>query len=117
MAAGTAAPRDKAAGTAAPQIATLGDYRLVVHCGACMWNRREMLTRMAACRRAGVPICNYGMTIAYTLGIFDRALGPFPDALEAYRELKSSRGRAADSFPRSHAERGNQNNPFETFSI
>jgi len=57
----------------------------VIHCGACMWNRREMLTRMAACRRVGVPIANYGMTIAYTLGIFDRALGPFPDALDAYR--------------------------------
>jgi len=79
----------RAAGTAAPQSPSLGDYRLVVHCGACMWNRREMLTRMAACRRAGVPICNYGMTIAYTLGIFDRALAPFPDALEAYQELKS----------------------------
>jgi [FeFe] hydrogenase H-cluster maturation GTPase HydF len=63
----------------------LSDYKLVIHCGACMWNRREMLTRMAACRRVGVPIANYGMTIAYTLGIFDRALGPFPDALDAYR--------------------------------
>jgi [FeFe] hydrogenase H-cluster maturation GTPase HydF len=63
----------------------LSDYKLVIHCGACMWNRREMLTRMAACRRGGVPITNYGMTIAYTLGIFDRALGPFPDALDAYR--------------------------------
>ncbi len=71
-----------AAGTAAPQ---LSDYRLVVHCGACMWNRREMLTRLAQCRRAGVPITNYGLTIAYTLGIFERALAPFPDALESYR--------------------------------
>ena len=69
--------------------ADLGDYRLVVHCGACMWNRREMLTRLAQCRRAGVPICNYGMTIAYTLGIFDRALAPFPDALETYRRLRA----------------------------
>lgn len=68
--------------------ANLADYRLVIHCGACMWNRREMLTRMTQCRRAGVPICNYGMTIAYTLGIFDRALSPFPDALDAYRSLK-----------------------------
>jgi [FeFe] hydrogenase H-cluster maturation GTPase HydF len=65
----------------------LADYQLVVHCGACMWNRREMLTRMLRCRQAGVPICNYGMTIAYTLGIFDRALEPFPDALETYRRL------------------------------
>jgi [FeFe] hydrogenase H-cluster maturation GTPase HydF len=66
----------------------LDRYQLVVHCGACMWNRREMLTRMLRCRRAGVPICNYGMTIAYTLGIFERALGPFPDALEVYRRAK-----------------------------
>jgi [FeFe] hydrogenase H-cluster maturation GTPase HydF len=65
----------------------LAAYQLVVHCGACMWNRREMLTRMARCGRAGVPICNYGLTIAYTLGIFDRALEPFPDALETYRKL------------------------------
>jgi [FeFe] hydrogenase H-cluster maturation GTPase HydF len=71
--------------------ADLGDYKLVIHCGACMWNRREMLTRMLRCRRAGVPICNYGMTIAYTLGIFDRALGPFPDALETFRRLRMDR--------------------------
>lgn len=67
----------------------LPDYQLVVHCGACMWNRREMLSRMLRCRAAGVPICNYGLTIAYTLGIFDRALEPFPDALETYRRLRA----------------------------
>jgi len=67
----------------------LSEHKLVVHCGACMFNRREMLTRMLRCRKAGVPICNYGMTIAYTLGIFDRALEPFPDALETYRRLKA----------------------------
>ena len=70
----------------------LAEYRLVVHCGACMWNRREVLTRMLRCRRAGVPIANYGMTIAYTLGIFDRALEPFPDALATYRRLLADRG-------------------------
>jgi [FeFe] hydrogenase H-cluster maturation GTPase HydF len=75
-----------AAGTAAPQ--SLNDYKLVVHCGACLWNRREMLTRLSACRRAGVPICNYGMTIAYTLGIFERALAPFPEAQETYHDLR-----------------------------
>ena len=58
-------------------------YDLVVHCGACMWNRREMLSRILRCRRAGVPITNYGLTIAYSLGIFARALQPFPAALEA----------------------------------
>ena len=64
-------------------------YQLVVHCGACMWNRREVLTRALRCRQAGVPMSNYGMTIAYTLGIFDRALEPFPNALDAYQRLKS----------------------------
>jgi len=73
----------------------LASYQLVVHCGACMWNRRELLTRMLRCRQAGVPICNYGMTIAYTLGIFDRALGPFPDALETYRRWKAERAKGS----------------------
>jgi [FeFe] hydrogenase H-cluster maturation GTPase HydF len=63
----------------------LGSFKLVVHCGACMGNRREMLSRILRCRQAGVPITNYGLTIAYTLGIFERALGPFPVAREAYR--------------------------------
>ena len=64
----------------------LSAYKLVVHCGACMWNRREMLTRILRCRQAGVPITNYGLTIAYSLGIFDRALSPFPDAQQAFRD-------------------------------
>jgi [FeFe] hydrogenase H-cluster maturation GTPase HydF len=68
--------------------ADLADYRLVIHCGACMWNRREMLTRMLRCRQGGVPISNYGLTIAYALGIFERALEPFPDALATYRRLR-----------------------------
>ena len=68
----------------------LSGYQLVIHCGACMWNRREMLTRMLHCRRAGVPISNYGLVIAYTHGVFDRALAPFPDALETYRRLRAS---------------------------
>jgi len=60
----------------------LSPYSLVVHCGACMWNRREMLSRMLRCRKAGVPIANYGLTIARSLGILERALGPFPSALD-----------------------------------
>ncbi|MCX5670149.1 MAG: [FeFe] hydrogenase H-cluster maturation GTPase HydF [Planctomycetota bacterium] len=66
-------------------------YKLIVHCGGCMWNRREMLSRMIRCRKAGVPITNYGLAIAYSLGIFERALGPFPAALEAYREGRKAR--------------------------
>jgi [FeFe] hydrogenase H-cluster maturation GTPase HydF len=71
--------------------ADLSIYRLVVHCGACMWNRREMQSRIGRCRDAGVPISNYGLVIAYTLGIFERALEPFPGALDRYRELRSVR--------------------------
>jgi len=63
-------------------------YSLVVHCGACTANRRAMLTRIMRCRRAGVPITNYGLTIAFSLGIFERALAPFPAALEIYRAKK-----------------------------
>jgi len=68
----------------------LSSYKLVVHCGACMWNRREVLSRVIRCQQAGVPITNYGLAIAYSLGIFDRALGPFPAAQEAYRRLAST---------------------------
>jgi len=63
----------------------LSSYALVIHCGACMLNRREMLTRHLRCRRAGVPITNYGVVIAQSLGILERALEPFPAALEIYR--------------------------------
>jgi len=61
----------------------LSPYALVVHCGNCTGNRREMLSRILRCREAGLPITNYGLTIAYSLGIFQRALGPFPAALAA----------------------------------
>jgi len=63
----------------------LSPYKLVIHCGACMWNRRTMLNRILKCRSAGVPITNYGLVIAYSLGIFERALKPFPAALDAYK--------------------------------
>jgi [FeFe] hydrogenase H-cluster maturation GTPase HydF len=69
----------------------LASYKLVIHCGACMWNRRQMLSRILQCQQAGVPITNYGLTIAYSLGIFERALQPFPMALERYRVLAGIR--------------------------
>jgi [FeFe] hydrogenase H-cluster maturation GTPase HydF len=65
----------------------LSSYKLVIHCGACMWNRRQMLSRIIQCQQAGVPITNYGLTIAYSLGIFERALQPFPAALERFQVL------------------------------
>ena len=63
----------------------LSPYRLVVHCGACMLNRREILSRILTCQRAGIPVTNYGLAIAFSLGIFERALGPFPAALDVFR--------------------------------
>ncbi len=65
----------------------LSEFKLIIHCGACMWNRREMLSRLMRARMAGVPLTNYGLTIAYSLGIFERALQPFPAALEVYQTL------------------------------
>jgi len=68
--------------------ADLSPYQLVVHCGNCTGNRREMLSRIHRAREAGVPLTNYGLTIAYSLGIFERALGPFAEAREAYLAMK-----------------------------
>jgi len=53
---------------------SLTNRDLVIHCGACMWNRREILSRMMHCRSAGVPITNYGLAIAFMHGILDRAV-------------------------------------------
>lgn len=52
----------------------LSSYALAVHCGGCMLTRREMLSRIATARAAGVPIVNYGVLIAWCHGILDRAL-------------------------------------------
>ena len=54
----------------------LASYALVVHCGACMLNRREMLARIEAARAAGVPIVNYGVLLAALNGILPRAIEP-----------------------------------------
>ena len=60
----------------------LQQYRLIVHCGACMINRRQMLSRIIAAGAAGVPIVNYGVLIAFVHGILERTLAPFPDMLQ-----------------------------------
>jgi [FeFe] hydrogenase H-cluster maturation GTPase HydF len=66
----------------------LSPYKLIVHCGNCMGNRREMLSRIYKCQAAAVPITNYGLAIAYSLGIFERTLRPFPEVLEALGIIK-----------------------------
>jgi [FeFe] hydrogenase H-cluster maturation GTPase HydF len=68
----------------------LSPYKLVIHCGACMWNRAEMMSRIRECQRQGVPITNYGLVIAFSKGILGRALEPFPEALAAFREARQT---------------------------
>lgn len=58
-------------------IEDLSPYDLVLHCGACMINEKEMNARIQYAQDAGVPISNYGMVIAYMNGILDRALDFF----------------------------------------
>jgi [FeFe] hydrogenase H-cluster maturation GTPase HydF len=53
------------------------DYSLVVQCGGCMITRRQLHNRLHLAIKAGVPVTNYGMAIAYTLGIYERAVAPF----------------------------------------
>ncbi len=64
----------------------LAEYKLVVQCGGCMTNRRQVLSRIEHCRKKAVPITNYGIAIAYVLGIFDRALRPFAQGLDYFRK-------------------------------
>ena len=61
-------------------------FKLIIHCGSCMLNRREMLYRLAVARERGVPIVNYGVLIAKIHGILPRALKAFPLALRALEE-------------------------------
>ncbi|MGN1351155.1 MAG: [FeFe] hydrogenase H-cluster maturation GTPase HydF [Anaerovoracaceae bacterium] len=56
----------------------LTKYQLIVHCGGCMLNEREMRYRMRCAQEQGVPMTNYGLTIAHVHGILKRSLGPFP---------------------------------------
>ncbi len=55
----------------------LSGYDLIIHCGGCMLNPREMRYRIAAAKEAGIPVTNYGVLIAHLHGILERALSPF----------------------------------------
>ncbi|WP_102401735.1 [FeFe] hydrogenase H-cluster maturation GTPase HydF [Haloimpatiens massiliensis] len=55
----------------------LEDYDLVIHCGACMHTRKTMLNRINMCREKGVAITNYGVVLAYLMGILDRSIEIF----------------------------------------
>jgi len=64
----------------------LPQYALIVHCGACMLNRREMNYRIEMARENGVPIVNYGILIAYLKGILERSVELFPDVHTALQK-------------------------------
>ena len=67
-------------GTEFPEDVT--PYKLIVHCGGCMLNEREMRYRVACCDDQNVPVTNYGILIAQITGILRRSLEPFPDILK-----------------------------------
>ncbi|MDY5845838.1 MAG: [FeFe] hydrogenase H-cluster maturation GTPase HydF [Bariatricus sp.] len=57
----------------------LSDYALIVHCGGCTLNEREMKYRLKCAKDQNIPMTNYGIAIAYMNGILERSLMPFPD--------------------------------------
>lgn len=66
----------------------LTDYDLILHCGSCMLNKKEVLSRLKEADELGVPVINYGMAIAQLHGILDRALKPFASAYRMWMAEK-----------------------------
>ncbi len=64
----------------------IAKYNVIIHCGACTLNRREVCFRQKSAKDAGIPMTNYGVTLAYVHGILDRALDPFPLAKALWEE-------------------------------
>lgn len=64
----------------------LSEYKLIIHCGACMLTRKEKLVRLQKAKQAGVAVTNYGIAISFLQGVLERVLTPFPAALEVFRE-------------------------------
>ena len=57
----------------------LNDYQLIVHCGGCMLNQRQMQSRLSRAVEQGVPMTNYGVLISYLHGILPRCVAPLPE--------------------------------------
>lgn len=57
----------------------LSEFSLIIHCGACMLNEREVLYRMKCAEEVGIPITNYGILIAYMNGILSKSIDVLPD--------------------------------------
>ena len=71
---------ETASGTGFPEDLT--PFALVIHCGGCMLNEREMQNRIGRARVQNVPVTNYGTAIAYMNGILKRSVEMFPDLAE-----------------------------------
>lgn len=69
----------------------LANYKLVIQCGGCTINRREVLSRIYKCEQAGVPITNYGLCISELKGVLKRVLEPFDEVYSAYLQAKSNK--------------------------
>lgn len=63
--------------TGLDKLPNIHDYSMVIQCGGCMVTRKQLLNRLKPAIDAGIPISNYGMTIAYCHGIYHRAVAPF----------------------------------------
>jgi len=79
------------AGAAYPE--DLSPYALVIHCGACVVNRKAMLSRLYHCIRQDVPMTNYGLAISFLQGVLPRVLEPFPAARAAFEKAREVRRR------------------------
>jgi [FeFe] hydrogenase H-cluster maturation GTPase HydF len=78
--------------TAGPEFpANIGEYKLVIHCGACVINRKNMLSRIFQATRCGVKITNYGLAISHLQGVLPRVLEPFAAAKAALEEALAGR--------------------------
>ncbi len=60
----------------------LSEFKVCIHCGGCMLNEKEMQSRIERCRKAGLPVVNYGIAIAHMHGILSRSLEVFPAVLK-----------------------------------
>jgi [FeFe] hydrogenase H-cluster maturation GTPase HydF len=69
----------------------LSEYKLVVHCGACMFTRKTMNTRIKQAKLFNIPIVNYGVLISYMHGAIPRVLKPFPRAYTEWHNLSMAK--------------------------
>ena len=68
---------ETSSGTGFPEDLT--KYKMIVHCGGCTLNEKEMKRRMKLAKEQGVPMVNYGVLIAYMNGILERSIEPLKD--------------------------------------